>query len=142
MEEDEKVDCFSNLMRSCLLELIDIPLCFKLVNILKRLTVDELVWLNNNVKKNINRLDIYVESCISNGLVKMILSTPDGNNKYEFTELAQLFVNYALFLDTEKFESSEKMLTMSSITVKEPKTMGAFVKRTNGNISLSSDMFP
>lgn len=138
MENDEKIDFYANLTRACLLEQIDIPLYFKLANILRQCTTEELFYLRDNVNGSIDKLNIFVDTFLGNGLAKMTLATVSGANQYAYTQLAKKFVNYSMLFATEKYVApvtKERLLDIDTI---ETKTSSPFMARSSGNVGIDA----
>lgn len=110
LDDDKKIDYFSNLTQAVLLELIDLPLYFKLANILKATTREELMYLSDHIKAETLLENVYVKALVSHGLIATITMDARGNlrldgiNRYGFTSLAYNLDKFAInFRNEDKY---------------------------------------
>jgi len=113
LDDDKKVDFFANLTQAVLLELIDLPLYFKLATVLKVTTREELDYLSANIKRRESVIDVYMVSLLQNGLVmkydqgRGFWMDEPYNDTYDFTSLAQCLDMFAIeFRNEQKYRYS------------------------------------
>lgn len=124
IDEDLKIDYFANLTRAYLLEnMIDMKTYYKVANILKSCTVDELQYLTRNIGKEITNNNIFISSLMQEGLVHQKLISGEeevayhGNNNFEFTGLAEVVDKYGVAFGDGKYAYDADMIVYEEIPV-------------------------
>jgi hypothetical protein len=124
LNDDRKVGYFAKLTRSVLLELIDIPLYFKLASILSSATREELDYLKDNITSSGSLNMIYLESLQRYGLtvlVKMVVNDESDDDSC-FTPLAICLDKYCLDMGSEvKYKYGNGIVKYEEITVVKTK---------------------
>lgn len=121
LDDDKKIDFFSNLTRAVLFGLIDLPLYFKLANILKATTREELMYLRDHIETKTHSENVYINSLASHGLAATFLMDAGGNtrvdgiNRYRFTSLAHSLDKFAISFQNEDKYSYSGMIKMSDL---------------------------
>ena len=125
LNDDKKVDYFAKLTRSVLLELIDIPLYFKLASLLSAATREELDYLKDNINYSGSLNMIYLESLQRYGLAilqKTIPVNEEVDDDSCFTPLALCLDKYCLDMGNEqKYKYCDGMVKYEDIDVVKTK---------------------
>ena len=107
IDDEIKIDYLANLARSVLLNLIDLPLFYKLSKILRFTTREELNYLSENINRGESVIDVYVASLLQHGLAMKydlgrgyMMSGP-YEDTYDFTHLGLCLDMFAISFNVD-----------------------------------------
>ncbi|NMF04583.1 hypothetical protein ACUH7Y_09690 [Clostridium beijerinckii] len=124
MNDENKIQYIANLTRACVLGFIDVNVYFKLSYIINQATVEELIYLGENINNAIKNNNAYIFAFQQIGLVKegLIAGASQNTSKYFYTEFAIAIDRFAIKFDEEnttyKYDSSN-LLTLESMKFKD-----------------------
>lgn len=131
----EKTKIIINLTRSLLLEFINKSDYYRLINVVKLTMIEDLKYLNRNIRKTNLKNDIHIQFLEQNNLViQTVISGGDFNNasddnEYEFTQLAHMLDKFGLdYSNEEKYKYSEPINSLSSESIQRSKIINVGAK--------------
>lgn len=122
VDEEEKIDFYSNLTRAWLLGYIATSLYFKLAYLLKIFTLEELDYLKQNYSTaEISEINYYIREFSLYGLIDVVETTNLGNSVYRYSQLAGIFLDVGLYFNDER-KIKYSNLGLSDLKVENTKT--------------------
>jgi len=124
IDDDAKVVYFSNLTKSLAQDFIDLPLYFKLAQVLQATTREELEYLSANINRRKSPRDVFMISLVQIGLATsydpsqgfLRFSTTARQDVVDFTKLAHCLDRFAIaFGNEDKYSYDEVMLKLADL---------------------------
>lgn len=127
INDDKKIYYLASLTRAFIYGKIDYNLYFKLAYIINQATIEELVYLSNNINKPIN-WNMYTYSLKNLGIIEQTVipqnKDEEENAKYEYTPFAKAIDRFSLKFDIDDngYEKLDIKVTLNNLMEIYPMT--------------------
>lgn len=87
IDDNRKAEIHANLTRALMQELLDIDTFFRLESIVNNIVYEDLIFLENNIRKHNLEYSVNIISLVNNSLAYQSVISANGDNEYEISSL-------------------------------------------------------
>ena len=124
IDDDKKIDFFAQLTQALALDMIDLPLYFKLASILNATIREELEYLSANIKYKNFPSNVFVIALMQHGLIMKtnatwgnIGKTAGEGDVFDFTLLAHCLDKFSIdFQNAEKYSYADERVELAKLS--------------------------